>query len=180
NALNKSVGRDHLWIIGSDVKAIIAAGVSGNGFKMPDALAGRILRYHLIDNVRGEPDMWLPGQVKKADFTMKPLGKSKGKLLYSFKGAFTQKLSDGTRGLDGTIRGEMDLDAANNRVIRFRAYAEAQAWGDSKFTKLAPSGKFPLVVAMVEATDKIALNVPPEALGLEDEYFAPTVPVLDR
>ncbi|MGI8922711.1 MAG: hypothetical protein ACR2HJ_01500 [Fimbriimonadales bacterium] len=180
NSLNKSVGRDHLWIIGSDVKAIIAAGANGSGFKMPDALAGRIVRYHLVDNVRGEPDMWLAGQVKRADFTMKPLGKSKGKLLYSFRGAFTQKLSDGSRGLGGTIRGEMDLDAANNRVIRFRAYAEAQAWGDSKFTKWAPPGKFPMVIAMIESTDNIAMNVPPEALGLDDEYFFPTAPVLDR
>ena len=178
NALNKSVGRDHLWIIGSDVRAIIANGASGNGFKMPGPLAARIVRYHLVDNVRGEPDMWLPGQVRKAEFTMKPLGKSKGMLLYSFKGDFTQKLPDGKRGLDGTIRGEMDLDPATHRVIRFRAYADAQAWGDSKFTKWAPPGKFPLVVAMVEAKDNIAMNVPPEALALDEEYFAPTLSVL--
>jgi hypothetical protein len=178
NALNKTVGRDHLWILGSDVRAIFDAGAREGTFKMPDPLAGRIVRFNLIDNVRGEPDLWLPDQVKKADFSMKLISHMGTQSIFSFNGLYAQKTSDGKRGLDGTIRGEMTLDSATNRVVRFRAYAEAQAWGDSKFTKYAPDGKFGLVVAMIDVDDKISANVPPEGIRLASEYFDPTVPVL--
>src|SRR5437868_5918567 len=62
DSLNAGVGRDHLWIYADEVREMLAAGAGE--FPLPRALAARIARFHLVDNVRGEPEMWEPDQVR--------------------------------------------------------------------------------------------------------------------
>jgi hypothetical protein len=176
---NTAVGRDHLRIYEDDVRAMLAAAEkAGNAeFPMPAALALRLVRFHLIDNVRGEPDMWTAEQVKKAEFVMRRSdgGTSRpGSDEFEIHGAFAMEYADRSRGQVGALDGRVCIDRASRRVRRFRAYSEGQAWGASTYTSGAPEGRFPIVIAMIEADDEISRLTPPQALGCgNDEYVHP-------
>jgi len=174
NSLNKSLGRDHLWVTGKDIDALGAAAAAGNPFPMPRDLKLRLVRYNLIDNVRGQPDLWEASQVKKADLTVTPIGRSGGAMVYKFSGSFAMETADSKRGLEGTIEGEIEADPLNRKLLWFRAFADATAWGDSKFTAHAPNGRFPLVIGMLNVDDGLAKTVAPDAISLGDLYFIPS------
>jgi hypothetical protein len=46
-----------------------------------------------------------------------------------------------------------------------------QAWGASRFTPSPPAGRFPLVIAMIEANDGISRVVPPQAMDEGADYY---------
>lgn len=172
--INKSVGRDHLWILQDEVKEIIrSASRVGQDVPMPNQLSSRMVRFHLIDNVRGEPDMWTKDQVVQSDFTVKLLQRSGEVYRYSFQGKFEQKRADGLRWQKGTIRGEFEISTLKNQIMKFRAYSEGEAFGRSKYTANEPAGSFPLVIAMTEADDELSRNIPPQAITWGNEYFQP-------
>ena len=172
NRLNKGLGRDHLWILGRDIREMSAAAAAGNPFQMPGDLKMRLIRFGLLDNVRGHPDAWLLEEVKKANITMKPIGRRGADMIYTFAGEFFMKTPDGKRGLDGKIKGEVEVNEAAKRVTWFRAIADATAWGDSKFTAYAPPGKFPLVIAFLQVDDTMSKTVEPDGLSIGDGYFS--------
>ena len=171
NSLNKSVGRDHLWILARDLKQMSAAAAAGNSFPMPKDLKMRLVRFNLVDNVRGQPDPWELDQVKRANITMKPIGRRGSEMIYTFTGDFLMRTADSKRGLEGRITGELEVTEATGKVAWFRAIADATAWGDSKFTAHSPPGKFPLVVAMLNVDDTLAGTIEPDGLPLDGAYF---------
>ncbi len=58
-------GRDHLWLKRSEWQSLIpATAKKGERFDMPAAVADRLLRYHLVDNTRGEPPCWASKDVR--------------------------------------------------------------------------------------------------------------------
>jgi hypothetical protein len=173
NSLNKGVGRDHLWILGSDLKKIAAAAASGSAFQMPQDLRMRIARFHLLDNVRGQPDPWLVSEVKKASIRMTPVGRRGGDMIYKLEGSFAMRNSSGDRGLEGSLTGELEIDVARNRVSWLRMIADGTAWGESKFTAHGPVGKYPLMIAMMNVDDTLSRTVDPDGASLGDQYFHP-------
>jgi hypothetical protein len=168
--LNRSVGRDFLWIYADEVRAIAKAAKTGAPFALPDSLVRRIVRFHLVDNVRGTPDMWGPHEVQRAQFVAARVDGGGG-LRVKFSGDFA--MHNKSRGHVGAIDGELELDEAAARVTRFRAYSRGQAWGAGSQTPFPPPGRFTLHIAMVEGTDEIARIVPPEAVStrLGDERY---------
>lgn len=176
---NGHLGRDHLWITAEEIRAMLAG---GDEFPLPRTLAQRMVRYHLIDNVRGEPNMWAADEVKKAEFTVRRVPKevagvsraaASSPVEFEFQGDFAQVTKDNSRGLEGAIHGRLTIEEGHSRLVRFRAYAECMAWGSGTYTGGAPDGKFPLLIAMIEANDAIALSVPPQGLACGGDYLAP-------
>lgn len=176
NPINASVGRDHLWIYADEVKALMAAPAGDHPF--PPTLTARLARFHLIDNVRGEPDLWREDEVRKASFSFHRVGGSGPDARFAFSGSYAQRNESGDRGLEGTLHGEFRISVADGRITRFRAYGEAQAWGssiESKCTLLAPKGKYSVVFAMVDATDTVSQWVPPQGAALGGVYRLPRI-----
>jgi hypothetical protein len=172
DVLNAGVGRDHLWILAGEVREILSAGNKvGRAFAMPSTLVARLVRFHLVDNVRGEPDMWAPDEVGKAAFTAWLTEKTPTTGTFTFSGTFAQQTADGRRGGEGKIEGVFDVDPRTAKIVRFRAYSEGEAWGAGHFTGNAPQGRFPLVIAMVEAADSVAKAVPPQGILWGEQYF---------
>ena len=168
---NKDVGRDHFWVLSSDVRALRAASPGdGRPFPMPPALVARLVRFHLVDNVRGEPDMWTAEDVRKADFTARRRRSANGADSFVFHGAFAQRTPNGRRGLEGRIWGEFDVPSATDKVVRFRAFGKGQAWGRSRYTPRPPRRRFPMVFALVEADDAAARTVSPQAVSSGEAY----------
>jgi len=170
---NTRVGRDHLWIFADEVKAMLDAAKGGQPFAMPQNVVLRIARFHLTDNIRGQPDRWRAEEVKKAAATVKPAGCSGDRERFTFSGEFALQTASNARGLEGKLDGEFELDAKAAKIVRFRAYGETQAWGDHTHARNSPAGKFPLVFAMVDANDASAKAVPPSSYYYQEPYKDP-------
>lgn len=176
--LNAGVGRDYLWIPPEEVEQL-EQGV------FPPTLIARLTLFHLWDNVRGEPDLWEKDQVRTADFSATPQREG-DTICVEIAGEFDLEAPAGKRGYrsrelppsgyEGTLRGEIDIDAATHQVKRLELYAEGEAWGESTFTPHAPLGRFPLKIAFVLAEDRLAHEVPPRGViyGVE-EYLHSTL-----
>lgn len=142
----QSVGRDHLWLRDDEAKALASG-------KLPDSAVRRLVRYHLIDNTRGEPPMWRDDEVKKLDLTLRD-GKVTGTVRLETK--------SGDRGYDAEMLGHVEVK--DGKVTRFDLLVRGQFWGEGTFTRGAPKGKFPLAVAFTLADPKLGISrVPPQA-----------------
>src|SRR4051812_42806330 len=57
--------RDHLWVTAAERAALAPPGVkAGDSYPLPATLTARILQFHLVDNTKGEPVFWQPGEVR--------------------------------------------------------------------------------------------------------------------
>lgn len=160
---NKRVSRDHLWISAEEVAAL-------RGRKIPSSLVGRIARFHLVDNVRGEPDMWSAAEVRKLDVHKSAFVGATAR----FEVAFSLATDGNKRGYEGRLEIELKSDE-RNRVVRFRGFASGTAWGAGTYTPDPPTGKFNLAIAMVETEDEVAKAVPPQGILWGREYWQPGV-----
>jgi len=141
----KSLGRDHLWLRKDEAEAL-ARGT------LPDSVKVRLVRYHLIDNTRGEPPMWGEAEVKKLELTLRD-----GKLT----GTVHLETKSGDRGYKADLLGF--LEAKDGKVTRFDLLARGEFWGEGTFTRGAPKGKFPFAVAFSLADPSAgASKVPPQ------------------
>ncbi len=170
DVLNNGVGRDHLWILQNEVEQI-GAHDDRKPFPLPSQLVARLVRYHLIDNVRGEPDMWKGDEIVKSNFSARYVRSTASSKIYELRGDFAQRKKDNKRGSAGNIYGRFEIANNELRITNFRAYAQMQAWGVSRFTPGAPSGTFPMVVAMVETSDEVSRVVPPQAMSEWPDYY---------
>lgn len=164
--LNQSVGRDFLWVYVHEARAMLAPG--RQPFKLPASLALRMARYHLLDNVRGTPDMWDANEVKKATFVARIVKEAGGVRTVGFEGRFVMKTRSERKGYAGKVVGQFDIRTSDARITRFRAYSDGLAWGNGTYTPNAPKSRYHLVIAMIEATDPMARIVPPEAVSTEN------------
>ena len=172
---NTSIGRDHYWIFPSDVADIRKA--KGDSFAMPTDMARRIARFHLVDNVRGEPTRWRYNDMRVLEIQMQKVDAT----TYRFEGLYKLTNNEGRakseKGIAGRLRGEIQIDASANRATSFEAFAEGYAWGDHDNTDGAPEGKFPLKIGFRSVDDEIARTVPPQQSYFWEEYIRPTSPI---
>lgn len=141
-----SIGRDHLWITKDEAESL-AKGI------LPESVKTRLVRYHLVDNTRGEPPMWGMSEIKKVDLTLRD-----GRLT----GSVHLETKNGDRGYQANLDGK--LEVKEGKVTRFDLLAKGEFWGEGNFTRGAPKGRFPFAVAftLVEDRTGVAL-VPPQA-----------------
>src|SRR5205085_7206079 len=68
---NSATGRDHLWLT-KDEKLSLLPREWRAGFRYPVSapIAMRIARFHLVDGIRGEPEMWRPEDVQQLSMTL--------------------------------------------------------------------------------------------------------------
>ncbi|MCI0652309.1 MAG: hypothetical protein L0Z55_10545 [Planctomycetes bacterium] len=181
--LNAAVGRDHLWILEKERRALLeSAGVVANAVQLPPTLSARILRFHLVDNVRGEPEMWRSSEVRRADCEATLIRASRDSRTFAFRIEFLLATSSGERGYEGRLEGEIELAAPTAALVRFRAYSFGEAWGSSIYTPGAPPGRFPLTIAMVNAPegDGNEAIVPPQASSHFGEYLRPALSITPK
>jgi hypothetical protein len=177
--LNNGVGRDHMWLFANEVRQIIAATDRSRTLQpMNRSLVARMTRFQLLDNVRGMADCFRADEVRRADFEMHVVREQGHVRTIAFMGAFAATKDFpgdenyvGEIGVEGAIEGEFDIDLATATIDRFRAYAEATAWGANANSWHQPDGRFPLVIGMVEAQDELAGMVPPMWYDVSEQYY---------
>lgn len=168
--LNKSVGRDHLWIYPEEAAALWQS-ASANSPVLPASLTRRVVRFHLVDNVRGEPDFWRVEEVRSSHWLA--TARKKGTAIQiNFSGSFSMSTASQSRGLEGRLEGVIDMDQ-DGQITGCMAYGESQAWGAGTYTPSPPAGKFPLLFGMKMVSDEASRVVPPQGLLWGSEYRMP-------
>lgn len=150
-----ALSRDNMWITAKEHKSLAAG-------ELPEKVAQRLARMHLMDGTRGEPLMWKEDELRKIDLHLKD-----GKL----SGTVHLETKDGKRGFQCELRGFVESNGDN--VTRFDVVAMGKCWGDGPYTKGGPKGKFPLALAFSLADgNDIADAVPPQGCkGWLDGYM---------
>jgi hypothetical protein len=140
-----ALSRDNLWIRKDEHQALVRG-------ELLESLRHRIALFHLIDNTRGEPEMWDNADIRKMDLSLDG-GKLTGKIQLESR--------SGDHGYHADLLGF--VETAKGRVVRLDMVAKGSYWGDGPFTRGAPKGKFPFAVAFTLASgDLEADRVPPQ------------------
>ncbi len=169
--------RDHLWVTAADCRALLPAEPHpGERFALPRALAERILRFHLIDNTRGEPPMWTREQVRSHDLTLTvEEANAEGVALRLDGMALLATDADparAARGYDVRLVGRLHYNATRQTWDRFDIAAVGDHWGEGTFTGNARPGRKPLGVLFELAKgDAPADKVPPQGAREWDAYI---------
>lgn len=154
-----STGRDHLWLTGEEARELAAG-------RMPPALVRRIARFHLVDNTRGEPPMWAPGEVREARIVRVP---ERGR--WRLEGRARLEAEGGERSGEVELLGY--VEAREGKVTRFDLVARGRFQGRGRYTEVsAPVGPFTLAVAFRLAGKEEAAKVPPQGARDLAEYLA--------
>ncbi len=141
-----AVSRDNLWVSKCEHEALMKGTI-------PVSLQKRIARYHLVDNTRGQPAMWREDEIRELEMSL-----DDGKLT----GRVVLKTDKGDRGYEADLLGF--VETKDGKGTRFDVVAKGTHWGEGRFTRGAPEGKFPLAVtfALADGSD-VADAVPPQA-----------------
>ncbi len=155
--MRSAISRDNFWIT-ADEQKVLAAGT------IPQAMQSRLLRYHLVDNTRGEPPMWRSGEIRNAGLRLKD-GLLTGRVRFATK--------SGDRTYDAVLRGHLEFKGT--KLTRFDLVASGTFKGEGRYTRNAPKKPFPYAVTFRLADMKdIADGVAPQAArGWLDGYLHP-------
>jgi hypothetical protein len=168
--------QDHLWLLPEDVQALVPGNIKvGERRAVSQRLAMRIVRFHLVDNTRGEPSFWRRDQVsngklqtvvEKIDGDTVTL-KLEGHYLLTAKSASAKE----ERGFDVRLLGYLRYNTATKAFDAFDVVALGDHWGEGPYTRGSRPGRMPLGVAFVLSRgNNPADRVPPQAAREWQEY----------
>jgi hypothetical protein len=151
----ESLGRDHLWVR-QDEKEMLTRG------ELPESLIRRLVRYHLVDNTRGEPPYWRPEEIRESSWSLE-----KGVL----SGRVHLETARGDRGYRAEARGHVAV--LGGEVTRFDLVVSGSFRGHGRFTRGAPEGEFPFAVAfrIIQASCEADRTPPGGARGNLKRYL---------
>lgn len=176
----EKAARDHLWITASEAKALVPAEPKkGQSFPLPAPLVERILRFHLIDNTRGEPPMWRPEDIRSQKLTLTVTEVTPTTVRLRLEGtallATDADAARAKRGFEVRLLGEIHGDRARGALTRFDVVAIGDHWGEGTFTRNARPGRQPLGVAFELAPMPTPADlVPPQAAREIGAYLGRT------
>jgi len=165
---NEAVGRDHMWLTREEWRSLLPpAWDRGARLSLPPAVAYRLLRYHLTDNVRGEPDMWARSEIREAklELVVEDLG------LLQLEGTARMATEDNARGYDARLQGYLTYDLAASRFTRADVLSWGEAWGAGRFTRRQPPGRFPLLIAFTLSGSAAGDRIPPQGIRQAGAYM---------
>lgn len=164
-----AAARDFLWLTRDEVRSLAPAKAEvGFTYDVPKAVADRIVRFHLVDNTRGEPPFWTREQVRKANLTLTVTKVSPDGVELRFDGnallATDAEPNRADRGYDVRLRGELRYLPEKQTLDRFDVAAVGEHWGDAVYTRGARPGRSLVGVAFGPiAGDRPTDRVPPQA-----------------
>jgi len=139
---------DHLWLREHEWKALVALGESTGEMAagLPEWFLMRLLRYHLIDNTRGEPPFWGKDQVRRQNLTIRKVGTRSYEIS---GGTLLQADADGQgteRGYEAAVLGFIET-SKEGAVTRFDLVALGDHWGQGQYVYGAREGSAPVGIA---------------------------------
>ena len=152
----KAVSRDNLWITLEEQRALARG-------EFTDSLTQRLVRYHLVDNTRGEPTFWKPDDVKHASLKVDKDGNISGNVRLA--------RPNGSSGYEANLLGKLAF--TNKRLTQFDVVAIGDYWGAGRYTRTPPKGRFPVGVSFrIPAKPSAYDLIPPQGTkGWMDPYL---------
>ena len=162
---------------------MMPASVQGAHRAVPEKLARRLARCHLIDNVRGEAHLFPEDAVVKAELTLSVVKVDEAGVRLKIEGAVKSvqkgpwKVSAAEtcdeRGVDLKLLGRAAWDPTAERFTRFDLLAAGPRWGGTGLARTRDLEPQPLGIAFRLAGDKDSDRVPPAFLlsPLGAKYF---------
>lgn len=138
----QSLGRDHLYLSGQEISAL----ATGN---FPESLRKRMPAL-LNDNTRGEPGRWRTSEVKQLKLGLKN-DRITGRVHF--------EAASGDRGYKAVVLGF--VEHKDGALTRFDVVVKGHYWGEGRYTRNAPKGKFPFAVAFRLSDGTEAYDTPP-------------------
>jgi hypothetical protein len=169
--------RDHLWLTKGEWQSLIPAKpAKGDSFAVPEAVADRILRFHLIDNTRGEPPMWTAKEIRSKRLTLRVEKADDNGVHLRLEGsallATHEDPAKADRGFDARMLGDVHYNAGKKTIDRFDLAVLGDHWGAGTFTGGARPGRKPLGLFFEIAEGKTAAErVPPQGAREWNAYM---------
>lgn len=160
--------RDHLWLTDREWKSLVPKNPKvGDTFPVPNGIAKRIFRFHLLDSTRGEPTFWKKTDVLSSELNLKVDSVADGKIEMTLEGAALMSTDPDTnaakRGYDSKLAGKLVYNEKKNAFERFDIVAIGDHWGEGQYTPGARPGRTPLGFAFELASpENQAYAIPPE------------------
>lgn len=170
-------GRDHLWLKRSEWQSLIPASVKkGDQFDMPPPVADRLLRFHLVDNTRGEPTYWTAKQIRKKRLRWTVLQADEEDVRLRLEGsvllATDANPAKAERGYEARLFGYLHYDRVRKVIDRLDVVALGEHWGEGEYTPGARPGRKPLGIALELADGSASADkIPPEAARELADYL---------
>jgi hypothetical protein len=168
---------DHLWLTAEECRALVPDQPhKGGKVPLPPAVAERLLRFHLVDNTRGEPTMWRRQDIRSQDLTLTVEQADEDGVGLRLEGsallATDADPARAKRGFDVRLLGRLHAGAGTKALDRFDVVAAGEHWGEGKFTPGARPGRTPLGVAFELAKGTSPVDrVPPQGAREIGEYL---------
>lgn len=171
-----AAARDHLWLTEADWKALVPSDAKqGDRIPFPPRVAERILRFHLIDNTRGEPPMWRREDIRSQDLRLTVEEVTTASVKLRLEGAAVLATQADTakadRGFDVRLLGHVQFDRTKKAIDRFDVVAVGEHWGQGTYTGGARPGRQPLGVAFELSLGKSAADLVPPQAAREIEVY---------
>jgi hypothetical protein len=169
--------RDFLWLTKDELRAMGPGNRKvGESYPAPDKVAERIVRFHLVDNTRGEPDFWMKPEVRSRSFTLTVESVSSDAIELRLDGeaklATDMDPAKAARGYEPKVHGKLRWVPAKGTFDRFDVAAVGEHWGRGTFTPGERPGRGLLGVAFgLPAGDRASDKVPPQGAREERAYF---------
>jgi hypothetical protein len=169
--------RDHLWLTEAEWKSLIPVEPKkGQTFDVPAAVRDRILRFHLVDNTRGEPPFWRRQEIRTGKMTLTVAEVTPERVRLKLEGtallATRADPKQATRGFDAGLLGNIEYDRKKQAITRLDAVALGEHWGQGPYTGGARPGRSPLGVTFELTRGEAADSVPPQAAREIGEYLS--------
>lgn len=141
---------DYVWLTAEEVQSLGPPQGDrtqpGEVFDIPDRVLMRIVRYHLIDHVRGETPGWPPETVKLVKAVAKVTKRSGDTVEIVLAGRvsclrppdgavneYSGQVNDSPQGIELALSGRLTWDLKSKTFIRFDCVAYGDRWGASTY-----------------------------------------------
>jgi hypothetical protein len=162
--------RDFLWITAEELKQLAPPKAAvGTQYPVPPKIAERIVRFHLVDNTRGEPLFWRREDVRSQSLTLTVTQVNGDGVELRLDGeavlATDPDLDKADRGFEVRVLGTLRYVPGAGTFDRFDVAALGEHWGVGPYTKRGVRpGRGLLGIAFELADPAVPANrVPPQA-----------------
>ena len=171
--------RDRVWVLQNEWKALIPSDPTpGAVIEIPASLRNRLIRYHFVEALVGEPGVWSPEQIRTARLTLRVDSATPASLRLHLEGSLLLSVDANAAasrcGLEGRVAGVLTYDRARGAFDRFDVVMIAECWGAlNTHNAVSRPGRTPVGFSFELGTGEDADRVPPQGARELQPYLAP-------
>ena len=171
--------RDRVWVLENEWKSLVPASpAAGAIVEIPASLRNRLILYHFVEALVGEPGQWSLDHIRASKFTLTVESVSPSSIRYALEGNVrlsTEPDSKTSRvGLEGNLAGSLSFDRTKGAFDRFDIVLVGDCWGAlNEHNGVSRPGRNPVGFAFELGTGADVDRVPPQWARLIDPYLKP-------